>query len=118
MLNCTILQSGALRLTADNETRRQIADDIAAGRDWWTIWMDLFEPYFTNGGFTPFDSGDANPFIGLTCAPAIAESLDVHDDGKREIVGRCWYNANYMTCDELDELKRFGRYTYALAESD
>lgn len=112
MLKCTILENGALRLTADNATRRQIAEDLAADMGWWATWAHLFERYETNGQFTPFDAGDGNPCIGLTSAPAIAESMDIHDDGSREIVGRAWYNASYEMRDELDELKRLGRYTY------
>lgn len=118
MLNCTIMENGDLLVTANNETRQFIAESQRAGRNFWTIMGDLFESYFTNGSFEPFDASDGNPFVGLTSAPCIAESLDTLDDGTREIVGRFWHNADYVFTDELDELKRRGRFVYTLARSN
>lgn len=115
MINCTILDNGDLRVTADNETRAFIAQSQHDERSHWTILADLFEPYFTNGEYEPFDASNANPFVGLTSAPCIAESLTVLDDGTREIDGRFWYYADYMLINELNELKRYGRVTFTLA---
>ena len=115
MLNCTILPNGDLKVTADNETRQDIADMARGGASFWQIMGEIFEPYSCNGSFTPFDAGDGDPFVGLTSAPCIAETLNTDDDGSRSIEGRFWFNANYATVDETDELKRFGRFVYTLA---
>lgn len=112
MITCTVMPSGALKITAGNETRRYIAERQRAGEGFYSIFAGLFEPYFTNGGYELFDAGQANPFVGLTDAPCIAESLTVNDDGSREIDGRLWYFANYMLRDPLDELKSRGRVTF------
>lgn len=118
-ITCTILPNGDLKLTADNETRRDIADALAQpSGNWWGVYCDEMESYSCNGSFTPFDAGDANPFVGLTSAPCIAESMCSDDSGENEIEGRFWYNADYMTRDELRELARFGRYVYTLATGE
>lgn len=113
MVNCRILESGALLVTADNHAREFIAEELRNGRDYWGIWADLFEPYSTNGSYEPFDAGRANPFVGLTSAPCIAESMAVRDDGTREIEGRLWWFPDYCIRDPLDELKARGRTVFA-----
>lgn len=115
-MNIAILPNGDLKLTADNLTRACIADMQNSGRDYWSIMAELFEPYFMNGSYQPFDAGDANPFVGLTSAPCIAESMDVHDDGTREIVGRLWWFPDYQGRDDLEELKTHGHVVYTLVE--
>lgn len=35
--------------------------------------------------------------------------MDYLDDGRREIVGRCWWFPNYMTQDPLADLRDNGR---------
>lgn len=112
-MNITVLTNGDLKLTADNFTRSEIAEAMRRDRCFWYIMADLFEPYFTNGEYDPFDAGDANPFVGLTSAPCIAESLDYHDDGEKEIVGRFWYFPNYMLENPLETLKNTGRVIFA-----
>jgi hypothetical protein len=81
MLNCTILPNGDLKLTADNETRAEIADYQRRGRNYWLIMAELLESYSCNGSYTHFDAGAANPFVGLTSAPCIAETMHYNDDG-------------------------------------
>lgn len=115
MINATVLPCGDLKVTAGNETRSEIARWISDGRDRSTIAADLFESYSCNGSFTPFDAGDGNPFVGLTGAPCIAESMTVEDDGARAIDGRFWYFGDYMIRDELEELARRGRVIFTLA---
>lgn len=114
-MNTTILPNGNLRLTADNATRAYIADEIRHGRRNHVI-FELLEHEICNGGFTPFDAGDANPFVGLTSAPCIAESMDVPDDGERVIVGRLWWFPDYMIRDEIEELRDRGRVDFHLAD--
>lgn len=113
-MNITILPNGDLRLTADNATRAYIADEIRHGRRNHVIY-ELLEHEICNGGFTPFDAGDADPFVGLSSAPCIAESMDVPDSGERIIVGRFWHFANYMIRDEIEELRDKGRVDFQLA---
>lgn len=113
MINVTRLPDGNLKLTADNETRRFIAEN--EHRPYWTIMADLFEPYYCNGSYEPFDPADGNPFVGLTDAPCIAENMCYDDDGTRTVDGNFWYFADYVTVNDLDELKRKGRVIYTLA---
>lgn len=113
-LTVTVLPSGDLQLAAGNRTRSDIKE-MQAHHDSLSILADLLEPYWTNGSFEPFDSGEANPFVGLTTAPCIAEALDTHDEGQREIVGRFWYFPNYMIRDPMDDLKEHGRVIFSLA---
>jgi hypothetical protein len=116
MINITAfpLSNGNLRITANNDARAWLKE-ACAENGYWSVLSDAFEGYSTNGGFTPFDAGDANPFVGLTSAPCIAESMDYPDSGQREVVGRLWCFERYMIDDPLDELKRFGRTTFQLA---
>jgi hypothetical protein len=115
-MNATIQANGALLLTAGNDDRARIRELQTRTHDPVSILSELLEPFFTNGSYEPFDAGDANPFVGLTSAPCIAEHLSTHDDGQREIVGRLWYFADYMLRDPTDELKRYGRVTFASAD--
>lgn len=112
LINCRVLPNGDLKITARNEGRRAIKEMESSNRDFWSIMGELFEPYSTNGSYSPFDAGDGNPFVGLTSAPCIAEDLTIEDSGERVIYGRFWYNADYMLVNELDKLKNRGRFTY------
>ena len=76
----------------------------------------LLEPYWANGGFEPFDAGAGDPFVGLTSAPCIAESMNVEDDGTHVIVGRFWYYGDYMVKDFVALLRRDGKIVFDLAE--
>lgn len=116
-MNVTVLPNGDLKLSADNHTRAYIADAMRQkrARSYWSIMAEMFEPYFTNGGFEHFDAGQADPFVGLTSAPCVAEALIYTDDGRREIDGRLWYFADYMIRGDLEELRDRGRVVYQLA---
>jgi hypothetical protein len=114
MINCKVQANGDLLVTADNEARNYIREHIERG--YWTTFYELFEPFFTNGSYEPFDAGNADPFVGLTSAPCIAEAICHPDEGPRKVDGRLWWFPNYMVCDPLDELKNKGRTVFALAE--
>ena len=120
-LRITILPNGDMQLQANNPMRRRIAAEMKAGRRDRILW-DLFEGEWDNGGYTPFEPGDGEPghapFVGLTSAPCIAESMDVHDDGTHEIVGRLWWFPDYMVRDELEELRDRGRVVFTLADDE
>lgn len=109
-------QNGNLRLTMAEEFRADLAEAIEEGqRGFWGIMAELFEPYFTNGSYEPFDAGDGNPFVGLTSAPCIAECMDVADDGARNIIGDFWYFERYAIADPLEELATEGETIFELA---
>jgi hypothetical protein len=111
-MKITILPDGDLELSLEPaDDREGIRADADKRGDDAVLW-DLTEPYWTNGGFQPFDAGDANPFVGLSSAPCIAESMDTHDDGENEIVGRFWYFARYMLDSIIDELLEHGRVVF------
>lgn len=114
MIKCTILPNGDLLTTADNEARANIAAMLRHS-SYWTIMADLFEAYSCNGSFTLFDAGDGNPFVGLTSAPCIAESMDYMDNGDHKIVGQFWYASDYMLTCNLEALRDRGRYVWSLA---
>lgn len=115
MINATVLPSGDLLVTAGNTTRQFIAEAFAEGRHYWSIFVDLFESYACNGSFNPFDAGEANPFVGLTSAPCIAETLETDEDGRHEIIGNLWWYPNYCLTDPLNDLKYRGRTIFTLA---
>jgi hypothetical protein len=115
MIDIQILKNGHLQLNADAETQEAIGEAQADGRCSGLILWDQSEAYWTNGGFHPFDAGLANPFVGLTCAPCIAESIDVDDDGEMSIVGRLWWFPDYAVLDPVDVLKRKGSVIFYAA---
>lgn len=115
-INAKILPNGNLKLTANNATRLHIKEKLQEGRECHhSIMLDLFESYFTNGSFHPFDAGAGNPNVGLTDAPCVAESMNCDDNGQYEIEGRFWYYAEYMLKSELEQLKNKGYVIYTLA---
>lgn len=115
MFNIEVMKSGALELTADREGIEWICEQVDLGRDSDTILMDGMERYWTNGGFTPFDAGMGNPFVGLTSAPCIAESMEIHENGDREVRGGLWFFSRYMLVDPMEELKQMGRVVFSKA---
>jgi hypothetical protein len=112
-----ILDNGDLLVTADNTCRTFIAEEMRKGSDYWSILADIFEQERCNGGLEPFEPGNgephSGPFVGLTSAPCIAESMDYLDDGRQRITGRCWWYPDYATHDPLDDLKNRGRAVFA-----
>lgn len=114
MINATILPNGNLRVTAGNETRTYIKENERRG--YWGCLADIFEQHSCNGSFTPFDAGRGDPFVGLTSAPCVAESMNYEDDGSNTIEGRCWWFPDYCIRDPLDELKTRGVTIFKLAE--
>lgn len=116
MINATILANGNLKVTAGNEGRAWLADEMASDHyDFWATLASALESYSCNGSYTPFDAGQANPFVGLTDAPCIAESLDIDDDGQAQIIGRFWYFERYMLDCPLEQLRNHGRVIFTLA---
>jgi hypothetical protein len=104
----TTLPNGNLLLTAEP------TDTLESERGYWQVMEDLFEPYWCNGSYQHFDAGNANPFVGLTEAPCIAERMYYDDEGNASIDGRLWYFGDYMIRDDLQELQTHGRVEYQL----
>ena len=102
-----------LVMSADTDSRNDLREALAS-RSFWVVLSDMLEPYFTNGGYRPFDASDGNPFVGLTSAPCIAESLDTDDDGANRIVGRFWYFPDYMVSCPIETLIEQGEVVWAL----
>lgn len=106
------LPNGDLLVTADNATRSDIAYGLRE-HGYWVAFADAFEGYSCNGSYTPFDAGEGNPFVGLTSAPCIAESMSTEDDGTQVIHGSFWYFPDYAIRDPLEELATRGRTIFS-----
>lgn len=78
----------------------------------------MTECYWTNGSYQPFDAGQGNPFVGLTDAPCIAESMDYADDGQATIQGNFWYYGDYMITSFIEVLIRDKRVVFTLCRQD
>ena len=117
-IEATIQDNGALLLTADTEAQQELQDVIEVNeRSEMAVLCDLLESYSCNGSFTPFDPAIANPYIGLTEAPCIAENMEYRDDGTNVIDGRFWYYPDYMATSCLRVLADEGRVTFKLASA-
>lgn len=112
-ITCTVDAVGNLTLTLAAECRDEFAERMEAVGEDNALW-EATESYWTNGSFQPFSAGDANPFVGLSDAPCIAECMDTHDNGEPEIVGRFWYFPAYMVKSYGQELLDTGRTTFNL----
>lgn len=116
MITIVKLENGNLSVTLDGgedekfETMRLLEE-----RGFWSVMMDLFESYSCNGSYTPFNAGDANPFVGLTDAPCIAESMDYDDEGNASIIGDFWYYQDYTIFCPIEELCTRDNVTFTLA---
>ena len=107
-LTCTATPDGNLKLTANNAARAWLKEQQERRCGDLEILWDGLEGYWNNGSYEPFDAGQGNPFVGLSSAPCIAESMDVADDGTKTICGRFWAFTEYMTESFVDQLKRRG----------
>jgi hypothetical protein len=72
----------------------------------------MFENYACNGSYTFFNAGHANPCVGLTEAPCIAEAMDTDDEGNNIILGEFWYFDNYMIECPVDTLIKYGKVIF------
>lgn len=124
MFDITVLESGNLEITldaADESERLELIEEILElmeRKDDLSILLDGTESYWSNGSFYPFDAGDGNPFVGLTSALMIAESLNFDDNGDAEIIGDCWHFGNYMVESFLDGLLCDGRVVFTICRQD
>ena len=103
-ITATITPEGDLAVTLTEDADRDELRHQLEERGQMQVLADLLEPYYTNGGYQPFDASDANPFVGITGAPCIAESMDTDDEGNNTIVGRLWYFPSYMLESPIEVL--------------
>lgn len=116
-MNITVQPNGDLKIAASNAVRAFIADAQRSGRCYSSIMADLFEWHACNGSYEHFDAGRADPFVGITSAPCVAEAMHYPDDGPREVDGRLWWFPDYMIRDDLAELKIRGYVVYRLVDT-
>ena len=112
MFTIAIEPNGNLKINASEAGREWITDN--KDRGYWSLMADIFEPWSCNGSYNHFDAGQANPCVGLTSAPCIAESMDVDDQGNCSVVGKLWHLNNYMIQDDLEDLCQKGFVEYQL----
>lgn len=115
MLNARIHEpTGNLVLSLDMDSLDEVAE-MAESRGYWQTMAELFEDFACNGGYVHFDAGQANPFVGLTSAPCIAESMDFDGEGNQSVSGRLWWFPNYAIRDDLAELISGAPVVYEVA---
>jgi len=114
MFNVTRTENGDLKISASSDEIEIIRDGLE-DRGFWYAFIDAFEDYSANGSYQPFDAGDANPFVGLTDAPCIAECMDYLDNGDAVIQGDFWYYGDYMITCPLETLCETGEVIFTLA---
>lgn len=115
-LNLTILENGNLEISFDESDREGIEEMLSDGHSDLSILLEGTEHYFTNGSYHPFDASHANPFVGLTDATCIAQSLDYDDDGNAIIEGDFWYDAHSAIRNCIEEMLSDGRVIFTLAK--
>lgn len=113
-LNLTILETGNLEISFDESDREEIEEMLESKTDL-DILLEGTEHYWTNGTFQPFDAGAGNPFVGLTDATCIAESLNYDDEGNAEIEGNFWYDAHYAIRCCITEMLENGKVVFLKA---
>lgn len=107
-LVATVTPNGNLKLTADNAARVWLKEQVLARKGDLEILWDGLEGYWNNGSYEPFSAGDANPFVGMSDAPCIAEYMDMADDGTKTVYGRFWHHSDYMIRSFAEQLKNRG----------
>lgn len=113
-MDITILENGNLKLSLSPDEREEVAERLEqVGED--LVLVELTEPYWTNGGFQAFDAGNGKPFVGLTSAPCIAESMSHDDDGEPSIEGRLWWFPDYAVRSAVQELVEKGEVEWPIA---
>ena len=122
MFDLRVSESGNLEVTldfADENEKQSLIEEIGEMQEKKTdldILIEGTERYWTNGSYQPFDAGAGNPFVGLTDAPMVANSMSFDDDGNAEIEGDFWYYGNYQITSFIEELIREGRVVFTLCK--
>ena len=105
-----------IKLSLSKENRDELKEYLLADSvnefSWETeyeLWYDLFEPYSTNGSYTPVSPEDVG--AALTSDPyLIADCVDIEDDGTLNIIGDIYYCPDYQVLSLLTQLYKHGEY--------
>lgn len=108
---------GALRVSFHPSDRAELVE-MADEKSAFDILLEGTESYWTNGSYRPFDAGDANPSVGLTDAPCIAESMDYDDDGQASIVGDFWFFNQYAVECFIERMLEYGYVDFTRGPRD
>lgn len=112
-IEITITEHGNLKLTADAQGAGWLREQQVDRTDV-DVLSSILETHSCNGSFTVFEAGRANPAVGLTDAPCIAEAMSIDEYGKRQIEGRFWYFNDYATRDMVETLIKRGDILFHL----
>jgi hypothetical protein len=112
-MDIRVLDNGDLELSLENDDIETVLDKIHY--DEVGVLSELTENYWTNGSYHVFDGGAGKPFVGLTSAPCIAESMSYDDNGEPEVEGRLWWFPQYETTNLLTELVEKGKVVFTKA---
>lgn len=115
MIDIELTKQGDLKLIANQDAREYIAEALTENKSHDSIMCELLETYACNGSYTFFSAGDANPFVGLSDAPCIAEAMDYDCEGNATIQGDFWYYTDYMLESELQLLVTCGSVVFTKA---
>jgi hypothetical protein len=115
MIRATILKNGGLKITADNEGRRDLKEAFA------------FPPWGCADDLVAESLGGEFQFVrpewvaALTSAPIITNELsfpDQDDGGYPDYVGDVWWFPGYMLDDPWELLKNTGRVFFEPEENN
>lgn len=109
-----VLENGNLELTTHEDFIEELKEAITE-KDSVSILCEAMEHYSCNGSYTVFDASNANPFVGLTSATCIAESMDIDDQGNQTIQGDFWYYNDYMILNPIEVLLETGKVIFLKA---
>lgn len=113
-MDILILENGNLKLSLSSDEKEEVAERLEqVGED--LVLVELTEPYWANGGFQAFDAGNGKPFVGLTSAPCIAESMSHDEEGEPSVEGRLWWFPDYAVRSAVQELVEKGSVEWPLA---
>ena len=108
-MNLRILPSGDLLITADNQSRSDLAYWLLQNRS--SAELAVCEE--ARGGHN-YELITGTELCALTDAPLIAEEMTIEDDGTKVFYGKVWKHEDYMLCDYLEDLVRKGRVVFSL----
>lgn len=121
MFDLTKLENGKLRISLDFFDEKEKGElieelqELNTRKDDLSILLDWTESYWTNGSYQPFDAGEGNPYVGLTEAPCVAESMTYDDDGNATVEGDFWYFGDYMIRSFIDDIIENGYVDFSKA---
>lgn len=118
MMNVKVLDNGDLELSLEAldankiENLQKIYNTKGESR-----LMGIFlSEYSSNNSYTYFDAGNANPYVGLSDAPCIAECMYMTDGFTNKIAGKFWYYVDYTVIDYCQKLLSGKSVVFTLGE--